>query len=471
MNQAQYDFAVIGMGVMGSNLLLNMADNGFAVVGYDINQAKTDALEKAAATTNNVRGVNTVTEMMALLKTPRKIMLLVPAGKPVDSVIEDLLPHAQEGDIILDGGNSHYTDTLRRVTYLQQKGLRFMGVGISGGEEGARIGPSIMPGGDKAAYEYLKPILEAIAAKVNGTPCVDYLGNGGAGHYVKMVHNGIEYSIMQLICESYDLLKRIGGLTNPELEVVFTKWNEGALQSFLIEITAAIFKQKEDDGNTYTLDVILDLAGAKGTGKWTSQNAMDIGVAIPCIDNAVGMRNISALKKQRVIASALYPQNAIELTINKTTFIQQVHDGLYMGILISYAQGLCMLQVASTDLDMQIPLEKVVRVWMGGCIIRSQLLGTFNEVFTQDGHLKNILLHPAVATIAQKAVAGLRGVVTQAAANAIPVGGLMAALNYFDAYTTARLPTNLLQAQRDFFGAHTYQKIGEEGSFHTKWKQ
>lgn len=471
MNEAQYDFAIIGVGVMGSNLLLNMADHGFAVVGYDLNPVKTLALEKEATPGTIVKGVNTVAEMVSLLKVPRKMMMLVPAGKPVDDVIAGLLEYVEPGDIILDGGNSHFTDTLRRVKLLEEKGLHFMGVGISGGEEGARIGPSIMPGGDKGAYEYLRPLFEAVAAKVNGVPCVDYLGKGGAGHYVKMVHNGIEYSIMQLICESYDVLKSIGGLNNDELHEVFTQWNNGDLQSFLIEITALIFKEMDEPSGKYLIDLILDKAGAKGTGKWTSQDALDIGVPIPCIDTAVAMRNISALKLQRVQAAEIYPKQTGNAQADKQALISDVHDALQFSILMSYAQGLAMLQVAGTELNMDIPLQKVVNVWKGGCIIRSELLYVFDDVFAKDSAIPNVLLHAGIAPIVQKVEPGLRSVICRAVQAGIPVGGIMAALNYFDAYTTRRLPTNLLQAQRDFFGAHTYEKDGFTGFFHTVWNK
>ena len=469
MDDAQFDFAIVGLGVMGSNLLLNLADHGYAVLGYDNNPDKTTALEKQALANTKVKGVNTVEELVQLLKVPRKIMMLVPAGKPVDDVINNLSAFVEPGDIILDGGNSHFTDTLRRVETCKEKGLHFMGVGISGGEEGARIGPSIMPGGNMEAYQYLRPLFESIAAKVKGVPCVDYLGKGGAGHYVKMVHNGIEYSIMELICECYDVLKHVAGLTNEELFTVFDTWNKGDLQSFLVEITSYIFLQKDEETGQHVVDQILDKAGAKGTGKWTSQDALNIAVPIPSIDSAVTMRNLSSLKTQRIEAAKLYAKQVAPQTSDKQAWINHVHDALLFGILMSYTQGLAMLQVASKELNMDIPIRKVVNVWKGGCIIRSSLLALFDNVFEDDQDLPNLLLHPSIATLIQRSQQGAREVIVEAVTRGIPVGGLMASLNYFDAYTTERLPTNLLQAQRDFFGAHTYERSDKPGIFHTLW--
>ena len=469
MDDAQFDFAIVGLGVMGSNLLLNLADHGYAVLGYDNNPDKTTALEKQALANTKVKGVNTVHELVQLLKVPRKIMMLVPAGKPVDDVINNLSAFVEPGDIILDGGNSHFTDTLRRVETCKEKGLHFMGVGISGGEEGARIGPSIMPGGNMEAYQYLRPLFESIAAKVKGVPCVDYLGKGGAGHYVKMVHNGIEYSIMELICECYDVLKHVAGLTNEELFTVFDNWNKGDLQSFLVEITSYIFLQKDEETGKHVVDLILDKAGAKGTGKWTSQDALNIAVPIPSIDSAVTMRNLSSLKTQRIEAAKLYAKQVAPQTSDKQAWINHVHDALLFGILMSYTQGLAMLQVASKELNMDIPIKKVVNVWKGGCIIRSSLLALFDNVFEDDQDLPNLLLHPSVVPLIQQSQQGAREVIVDAVTRGIPVGGLMASLNYFDAYTTERLPTNLLQAQRDFFGAHTYERSDKPGIFHTLW--
>jgi 6-phosphogluconate dehydrogenase len=464
-----YQFGMIGLGVMGRNFLLNMADHGYKVIGFDKDSKKTTALEAAATEGTAVKGVGSLQEMVEQLETPRKIMMLVPAGKPVDDVIESLLPLVQAGDIIIDGGNSHFTDTLRRVTYLQSKNLHFVGMGVSGGEEGARKGPSIMPGGDAQVYPYIKPMLEAVSAKVNGEPCVAYLGKGAAGHYVKMVHNGIEYAIMQLISESYDLLHRGLGLNNDELHNVFKQWNEGELQSFLIEITADIFKQQDDKTNNRLVDMILDKAGSKGTGKWTSQDAMNLPVPIPVIDIAVSMRNISSFKDERTAAAALYKPVIKPITAKKELVIKQVHDALYFATVMCYAQGLSMLHKASAESDMQIPLPEVVKVWRGGCIIRSVLLESFYKAYKKNKQLPNILLDKSVARLVKKKERNLRAVVKTSLQSKIAAGALMNALSYFEAYTSANMPVNLIQAQRDYFGAHTYQRTDMEGTFHTEW--
>ncbi|HWK02273.1 MAG TPA: NADP-dependent phosphogluconate dehydrogenase [Puia sp.] len=466
-----FNFGMIGLGVMGRNLLLNMADHGFAVVGFDKDTQKTATLESSATPGTKVKGVNTLAEMIQQLEKPRKLMMLVPAGKPVDDVIHDLLPLLEKGDIVIDGGNSHYTDTLRRVNSLQEKGFHFMGVGISGGEQGARTGPSIMPGGDPAAYPHVQPLLEAVAAKVNGSPCVAHLGKGAAGHYVKMVHNGIEYAIMQLISETYDLLHRGLGLENDELHKIYKSWNDGELQSFLVEITKDIFLKQDDKTNNRLVDMILDKAGSKGTGKWTSQDAMDIGVPIPVIDMAVSMREVSAYKDERTQAAGLYKTSTVDIPIPKEVFIQQVQDALYFATILSYAQGLAMLHVASGELDMQIPMPEVVRVWRGGCIIRSSLLETFYSAFQKNPQLPNLLLDGEIAQLLHAKKQNIRNVVIHAIHMGLPVAGLMSALSYFDAYRSERLPTNLIQAQRDYFGAHTYNRTDGPGVFHTEWNK
>ncbi|HEY8389236.1 MAG TPA: NADP-dependent phosphogluconate dehydrogenase, partial [Parasegetibacter sp.] len=383
--------------------------------------------------------------------------------------IEALIPLLSPGDIIIDGGNSHFSDTLRRNEYLTSKNLHFIGMGVSGGEEGARRGPSIMPGGNREAYPHIQPMLEAVAAKVNGVACVAHLGKGAAGHYVKMVHNGIEYAIMQLITECYDLLRRGAGLSNEELYEVFKKWNDGDLQSFLIEITRDIFKQKDDITDAYLVDMILDKAGAKGTGKWTSQDALELGSPIPMIDAAVAMRNASSLKSQREKAAKLYGTAPSALSVSKEEFINQVHDALYFGVVISYAQGLALLQVASSERNMEIPMKEVVNVWKGGCIIRSLLLQDFDKAFDKTPDLSNILLDENIASLIKDKISNTRKVASLGVLNGYAITALCSALNYFDAFTTARLPTNLLQAQRDFFGAHTYERIDKEGKFHTQW--
>lgn len=465
-----FDFGMIGLGVMGRNLLLNMADHGFKVIGFDKDQQKGATLESSATPGTTVKGVGTLSEMIQQLERPRKLMMLVPAGKPVDDVINELLPIIEKGDIVIDGGNSHYTDTLRRVSYLQEKGIHFMGVGISGGEHGARTGPSIMPGGDPEAYRNVQPILEAVAAKVNNSACVAHLGKGAAGHYVKMVHNGIEYAIMQLISETYDLLKQGMGLTNDELYKVYKSWNEGELQSYLVEITKNIFLQQDDKTNNRLVDMILDKAGSKGTGKWTSQDAMDLPVPVPVIDMAVSMRDISTYKEERIQAAALYKTSAVNIDVAREVFIQQLSDALYFASIICYAQGMAMLYKASTELDMQIPIQEVVRVWRGGCIIRSSLLDVFYAAYQENPKLSNLLLDKNVAKLLQSKKQHFRNVIMHATLTGYPIAGLMSALSYFDAYRSEHLPTNLIQAQRDYFGAHTYQRIDMPGIFHTEWE-
>ena len=468
-NNQSFHFGMIGLGVMGRNLLLNMADHGFSVIGFDKDSTKGAALESSANPGTIVKGVNTLAEMLDRLERPRRLMMLVPAGKPVDDVLGELIPLLDKDDIIIDGGNSHYTDTLRRLQYMAEKGFHFMGVGVSGGESGARNGPSIMPGGDREAYAKVAPILTAVSAKVNGEPCVDYLGTGAAGHYVKMVHNGIEYSIMQLISETYALLKQGAGYSNDQLHQVFHNWNEGDMKSFLVEITADIFLQQDDATPGRLVDQILDKAGAKGTGKWTSQDALDLGIAIPVIDTAVAVRNISSVKEERLQASALYPAGNHTIK-NPGDLEKEVHDALYFGTLISYVQGMAQLQRASAEWKMEIPLEKVVRVWRGGCIIRSVLLEPFYKAYTAQPDLVNLLLDKEIAVLLPALEASTRSVVQKGIQAGIPVSGLVSALSYFDAYRSSWLPTNLIQAQRDYFGAHTYQRIDKPGTFHTEWQ-
>ena len=470
MSNNLFDFGMIGLGVMGRNLLLNMADHGFSVIGFDKDEAKNSALEAAATPGTTVKGVPDLAHMVQQLQTPRKVMMLVPAGKPVDDVIASLLPLLEKDDVIIDGGNSHYTDTLRRVKALEGTGINFMGMGVSGGEQGARTGPSMMPGGNEEAYLHLRPVLESIAAKVNGEPCVAYLGKGGAGHYVKMVHNGIEYAIMQLISESYALLKH-AGLNNDQLHEVFKSWNEGALQSFLVEITADIFLQNDDKTGQRLVDVISDKAGSKGTGKWTSQDSMELPVAVPVIDTAVAMRTISGYKDERVQAAALYPDSAVDTGNASEEWIKEVHDALYFATILSYAQGLAMLHQASKELAMDIPLPQVVSVWRGGCIIRSSLLEIFTRAYQQSPELSNILLNQEVAQLVKSIEGNTRKVVAKAVLAGIPAAGFMSSLGYFDAYRSERMPTNLIQAQRDYFGAHTYQRTDIPGTFHTEWGQ
>lgn len=464
-----YNYGMVGLGVMGRNLLYNIADNGFSVAGFDLDEEKVQQLHSDATSEMQIKGTGSLEEFVAALETPRKIILMVPAGKPVDAVLENISPLLSKGDIVIDAGNSYFKDTDRRISEMASKGLHFMGIGVSGGEKGARKGPSIMPGGDSEAFSLLKPMLEAIAAKVDGEACTAYMGKGSAGNYVKMVHNGIEYAIMQLISEAYDLLKKGANLSNNELYEVFKEWNNGEMNSFLIEITRDIFKQKDDLTDQDLLDHILDKAGAKGTGKWTSEQAMEIGVSIPTIDIAVTSRILSAYKDERILASELYAEKEIIITEDKELFIREVGEALYLSMLISYAQGLALLIKASEEYGFGIPLKDVVKIWRGGCIIRSLLLEKFYTAYTENPQLTNILLDKEISELVKSKIKSLRKTAAFAVSNGIPSLGIQSALGYFDAYTTRSLPVNLIQAQRDYFGAHTYQRIDREGVFHTIW--
>ena len=470
--EKKYDLGMIGLGVMGQNLLYNMAEHGFSVMGLDLDEKKAKALEQEAPKGTDVRGTTDTKSFVEALSTPRKITLLVPAGKPVDAVVSSLLPYLEKGDIIIDGGNSHFIDTLRRVKELAPKGFHFMGMGVSGGEKGARFGPSIMPGGDKEAYQHIQPILEAICAKVgdNHVPCTAYMGKDAAGHFVKMVHNGIEYAIMQVISEVYDLLKNGLGYTNDQLHELFGRWNEGRLESFLIEITRDIFATKDPQTGNYLVDMILDKAGAKGTGKWTSQDAMDTGVAIPSIDMSVSMRTLSAFKEERQKAAAIYKPVVHKLEVSAEVFEKQIEAALFVTVMICYAQGLELLNKASEELAMEIPLQDVVKIWRGGCIIRSSHLETFYQAFQKDPQLSNVLLDPILAEEVKEGWQDLRDVVAEAAKSGISIGVIQSSLAYLESLTSAQMPTNLIQAQRDYFGSHTYQRIDQEGSFHTEWE-
>lgn len=470
MASGAYDFGMVGLGVMGGNLLLNMADHGYAVAGFDIDPGKAEEFEQSAQPGQRLKGVKTLEELVACLQPPRKIMLLVPAGKPVDDVIAQLRPLMEPGDILIDGGNSHYTDTLARLSEMAHTGIHFMGIGISGGEDGARNGPSIMPGGDKAAWEELAPLLQDIAAKVKDEPCVDYLGKGAAGHYVKMVHNGIEYAIMQLIGECYDLLKNGVGLGNKEIGEVFARWDSGEMQSFLLKITGEIFKMKEKESDEFLIDYILDRAGAKGTGKWSSESALELGMPVPNIDIAVMMRNLSSLVDERFEADELYATKIAPVEIEQKDFEELLHDALYFATIISYAQGLALITRASTIMDMEIPVQRVVSVWRGGCIIRSALLDHFAIAYRGQPDLPNLLLDKNIAHLLQQKLPAIKKIISLAAGNNYTVPGLMGAFCYFNGYRRKKLPTNLIQAQRDYFGAHQYQRIDRDGFFHTVWE-
>ncbi len=471
MEQQVYHFGMIGLGTMGRNFLLNMADKGFAVAGFDLDSNKCTTLETAATSGTIVKGFSNLSSLVAALEKPRKIMMLVPAGKPVDQVIQNILPLLEAGDILIDGGNSHYTDTLQRIQNLETKGVHFMGVGISGGEEGARYGPSIMPGGDPAAWAAVKPLLEAVSAKVNKEPCVAYMGKNAAGHYVKMVHNGIEYAIMLMISEVYDFLKQRLALSNAVLATLFSQWNENVMPAYLLEITANIFQVKDPDTGHDLVDMVLDKAGSKGTGKWTSQDAMDLPVAVPSIDMAVAMRDLSDYKEERVQAATLYKKRTAPIPANKKIFTQQASDALYFSMLIAYAQGLSMLYKASSTLQMEIPLPDVVKIWRGGCIIRSTFLDDFYEIFSaKKSRQANLLLNKKFARMLKARERNTRHFISQAVKAKIPCAGIASALAYFDNYTTANMPVNLIQAQRDCFGAHTYQRIDKPGTFHSDWQ-
>ena len=465
----QYTFGMIGLGTMGRNLLLNMADHGFAVAGYDRLPAQSVLLEKEGAG-NVVKGFTDIKPFVGSLKSPRCLMMLVPAGPIVDSVIAELVPLLDKGDIIIDGGNSHFTDTTRRDTELAALGLHFFGMGISGGEEGARHGPSMMPGGDKDAYQFVKPILTAVAAQVNGDPCVTYIGPGAAGHFVKMVHNGIEYAIMQLIAETYELMRKGLKLDNQAMHEVFSSWNAGRLQSFLLEVTADIFAYKEPGSATLLLDGIKDEAKAKGTGKWTSQSAMDLVTPIPSVDSAVSMRDLSKYKALRVEAASLYGDDHPKLSDDKDAFLAQLEQAFYFSMITAYAQGMHLLESASAQLSYELNLGAISRIWRGGCIIRSAFLETMLSAYEANSTLGHLLLDPAVKAIMDETQPGIRAVVSTAVSVGIAVPTYATAISYFDTFRSANMPSNLIQAQRDYFGAHTFERIGQEGVFHADWQ-
>ncbi len=461
---------VVGLGVMGANLALNMERHGFPVAGYDLSAEKTHAFLDGPGAGKRVVGVSSPEELMAALERPRRILMMVPAGPPVDSAIAHLKPHLERGDILIDGGNSWFLDTERRARELAADGFNYIGTGVSGGEQGALWGPSIMPGGEREAYDQLAPILRAIAAKAeDGEPCVGWMGPGGAGHYVKMVHNGIEYGDMQLIAETYDLLHRGLGLDAAELHDVFAEWNTGVLKSYLIEITAEIFTRKDPETGLPLVDVILDEAAQKGTGKWTSQNALDIGAPIPTIDAAVESRIISALKPERVAASKVLAGPSGKFTGNRQQLIDAARDALYASKLTSYAQGMALLRVASEEYKYGLQPGEVAKIWRAGCIIRASLLGDIMAAYRRDPNLVNLLLDAAFRGAVLEREAAWRLVVETAVGLGIPVLATSAALAYFDAYRSERLPANLTQAQRDYFGAHTYRRIDRPGVFHTDW--
>ena len=463
-----FAFGMIGLGTMGRNLLLNMADHGFAVAGYDKNQKQVDLLGQEGAG-KPVAGFTDPAAFVQSIRAPRAIMLLVPAGAIVDSVIAEMQPLLSAGDILIDGGNSHFTDTERRATALEAAGLHFFGMGVSGGEEGARFGPSMMPGGDREAYKTMQPVFEAIAAKVDGAPCVAYMGPGAAGHFVKMVHNGIEYGLMQLIAETYGLLKVGLGLDNAAIQAVFAGWNAGRLQCFLLDITKDIFEFENPGTDHLLLDDIKDEARSKGTGKWTSQVAMDLQSPIPTIDAAVASRDLSKYKALREQLAGLYPADNQTLSDERGALLAQLEQALYFSMIQTYAQGMHLLAQASAEFKYDLHLATIARIWRGGCIIRSAFLNDIFAAFEQNETLAHLLLDARVATLTRAAAPGARATVGAAVAAGLPVPAFAAALSYFDAFRTARSSANLIQAQRDYFGAHTYELIGKEGVFHTQW--
>ncbi|ABB12292.1 NADP-dependent phosphogluconate dehydrogenase [Burkholderia sp. Ac-20384] len=462
---------VIGLAVMGRNLALNIESRGYAVSVYNRSREKTDELI-AEFPGRNLVPTYTLEEFVASLETPRRILMMVKAGEATDATIASLKPLLEKGDVLIDGGNTHFTDTIRRNQELAQSGLHFIGTGVSGGEEGALRGPSIMPGGQRDAYDLVEPILKQIAAKApsDGEPCVAYMGPDGAGHYVKMVHNGIEYGDMQLIAESYAVLKDVAGLTNDELGAVYTEWNQGELDSYLMEITSKIFGKKDEETGKHLVDVILDRAAQKGTGKWTSQNALDLGVPLPLITESVFARVLSSLKTERVAASkVLSGPAAAPFDGDRAAFVEAVRRALYLSKVISYAQGFAQLRTASEEYGWNLDLGTIAKIFRAGCIIRARFLQKITDAYAKDPALANLLLDPYFKDIAANYQASLRDVVVAAVKAGVPVPAFASAVAYFDSYRSERLPANLVQAQRDFFGAHTFERTDKPGSFHANW--
>ena len=461
---------VVGLGVMGKNLALNMENKGYSVAAYDAWEDVVENFIHQEASTKNIEATNRIDEFIQLLEKPRRILLMVKAGQVTDDTIASLVPYLEVGDVLIDGGNSFFQDTMRRNKELSQLGINFIGAGVSGGEEGALHGPSLMPGGQKEAYDLIAPIFQDIAAKVEQDACTTYIGPDGAGHYVKMVHNGIEYGDMQLICESYFLLKNMLGLSAEELHEVFAEWNQGELDSYLMEITAEIFKKYDEETGKPMVDVILDRAGQKGTGKWTSQSALDLGVPLPIITESVFARFLSAIKEERMVASQILSGPATsEYDGDKKELIEAIRQALYMSKICSYAQGFAQMRVASEEYHWNLQYGDIAMIFRGGCIIRAGFLQNIKEAYEQNPELKNLLLAPYFMDIVEKYQSSLRKVISLAVMRGIPVPCFSAALAYFDSYRTETLPANLLQAQRDYFGAHTYERVDKQGSFHTEW--
>lgn len=465
------DIGLIGLAVMGQNLALNMERNGYRVAVFNRTQATTASFMERRASGKKIVAAHSPKELLKGLKKPRVVVLMVKAGPAIDEVIGDLRPFLEPGDLLMDGGNSHFQDTERRFQELSSQGIRYLGVGISGGEEGALWGPSIMPGGDPEAYRLVQSLFEAIAAKVDGEPCVTYIGPRGSGHYVKMIHNAIEYGDMELIAESYDLLHRGLGLEAEELRDVFSKWNEGPLSSYLIEITAEIFKRVDTETGRPLVDLILDRAQQKGTGRWTSQNAFDLGVPTPTLTAAVEARMLSARKAERLKASTILGGPEITFHGDRPALIPALEKALYASKICSYAQGMALLKSASDAYGYNLKLDSIARIWRGGCIIRAKFLDHIRTAFRDDPDLPNLLVAPFFREALLASQEAWRQVLEAAIRLAIPTPAMSASLAYFDAYRSARLPANLIQAQRDFFGAHTYERIDREGIFHTDWSK
>ncbi|WP_248926507.1 NADP-dependent phosphogluconate dehydrogenase [Paenibacillus hamazuiensis] len=468
---SKQQIGVIGLAVMGKNLALNIESRGFTVSVYNRSREKTDALLEEAKGKNLV-GTYSIEEFVASLETPRKILIMVQAGKGTDDTINSLIPHLDKGDIVIDGGNAYFPDTQRRNKELEAHGIRFIGTGVSGGEEGALKGPSIMPGGQKDAYELVEPILTAISAKVGGDPCCTYIGPDGAGHYVKMVHNGIEYGDMQLICEAYHLLKDVLGVNTDELHSIFAEWNKGELDSYLIEITTDIFTKKDPDTGKPMVDVILDSAGQKGTGKWTSQDALNLGIPLSIITESVFSRFLSAMKQERVAASkVLSGPAAAPFDGDRAEFVEAVRQALYASKICSYAQGFAQMRAASEEYNWNLDYGSIAMIFRGGCIIRARFLQNIKDAYDRNPELKNLLLDDYFKNVVEKYQAAWRKVISIAVSRGIPVPAFASALAYYDSYRTERLPANLLQAQRDYFGAHTFQRLDKEGTFHFNWME
>lgn len=464
------DIGLIGLGVMGRNLVLNMERNGYRVSVYNRTPATTERfIAGEARGRERITGVYSLKELVDGLETPRLIMLMVKAGEAVEAVIRRLLPYLEQGDIIIDGGNSYFKDTIRRAAELEEKGLHYLGVGISGGEEGALKGPSIMPGGAREAWERVSKVFASIAAKVDGVSCCSYLGPDGAGHFVKMAHNGIEYSDMQLICEAYYLMREVLGLTPARMSEIFSEWRHGELESYLIEITADILAKKDLETGKPMVDLILDRAGQKGTGKWTAQEALDLGVSVPSIAEAVFARCIAAIKEERVVASKALPGPKIDYQGNEEELIADIRAALYASKICSYAQGFALLKAASLEYGWDLQFGEIALLWRGGCIIRARFLDRIKEAFDREPALSNLLLDPYFKEALLQAEKGWRRVVSVAALMGVPVPAFSSALAYYDSYRSQFLPANLLQAQRDYFGAHTYERLDRPGNFHTNW--